>query len=146
MKNYVEVSKNYARSVVSGDIVSCRYVRLACERFLRDLEKTNWRWFFDEDRAKEVCVFVEHAIKHVKGPKAGEALLLEPWQIFILTNIYGWIDANKIRKHQYVVLEIARKNGKSLFASAMALYEMLKGEEGGAVSYTHLTLPTILRV
>ena len=50
-----------------------------------------------------------------------------------MINIYGWVDDNLIRKHQTVILEIARKNGKSLFASAVAIYDLLYGEEGGEV-------------
>ena len=58
---------------------------------------------------------------------------LEPWQTFILINIYGWWNAKGVRRFNYVILEIARKNGKSIFASALALYEMAFGQEGGEV-------------
>ena len=75
---------------------------------------------------------MEHGIKHVKGPLAGELITLEPWQCFVLCNIYGWRDG-KIRRFQVALLEIARKNGKTIFASGLALYEMLFGEEGGEV-------------
>ena len=80
-----------------------------------------------------VCAFLENGVKHVKGPKAGELLVLEDWQCFCLCNIYGWRDKDKIRRFRSVILQVARKNGKTIFASGLALYEMLFGEEGGEV-------------
>ena len=134
MKDYVAIAKGYAEDVASGEVVACLYVRQACQRFLNDLQRDEFEWYLDSDRSDHVCAFIENAIRHVKGPLAGKSLKLQPWQIFILVNIYGWVDEdNYIRKHQTVVLEIARKNGKSLFASALAIYEMLFGEEGAEV-------------
>ena len=132
MSNY-NAGINYAEDVVSGKIVAGKYVRLSCQRFLDDLKRTDWRWKFDIKRANHVIQFMEQGINHVTGPLAGTLLKLEPWQIFVLSNIYGWVDEEETRRFQYVILEIARKNGKSLFASAMAVYDLLFGEEGGQV-------------
>ena len=130
---YSDRAINYSKAIVSGDIVACQYVVQSCKRFLDDLERDDWRWHFDTTKADHVCQFIEVVIKHVKGSLAGKTLVLEDWQCFILCNIYGWVDDEDIRKHQYVVLEIARKNGKSIFASAIAIYDLLFGEEGGEV-------------
>ena len=134
MRNYVKMGRRYAKDVVSGDITACLYVRQACQRFLDDETREDFEWVLDEQRVNHVCGWVENAIRHVKGPLAGKNLKLEPWQVFILMNVYGWMDHDDhIRRFQYVILEIARKNGKSLFASALALYDMIFGEEGGEV-------------
>ena len=130
---YSDRAIGYAQDVVDGNIVACEYVKQSCQRFLDDLQKDDWRWHYDYKRGDHVCAFIEAFIKHVKGKWAGKPLLLEDWQCFVLINIYGWVDDNLIRKHQTVILEIARKNGKSLFASAVAIYDLLYGEEGGEV-------------
>ena len=131
--SYSAIGTKYAKDVVAGDIVACVYVRQACQRFLDDLDR-DFEWTFKDKRVDHVCGFIENAIRHVKGPLAGKNLKLEPWQVFVLMNIYGWTDKDDyIRRFQYVLLEVARKNGKSLFASAMALYDMIFGEEGGEV-------------
>lgn len=38
MKNYEQI-KNYAKKCISGEIISCKKHKWACERFLRDAEK-----------------------------------------------------------------------------------------------------------
>ena len=130
--SYTDRAINYAKAVTSEEIVACRYVQLACQRFLDDLERTDWRWKYSPRHGNHVCSFMENGINHVKGPLAGQLLTLEDWQCFILCNIYGWRDGD-IRRFQYVILQIARKNGKTIFASGLALYDMLFGDEGGEV-------------
>ena len=131
--DYTDKAIAYANSTINGTIPACEYVKLASQRFLNDLENEDWRWHYDRKRGNHVCAFIEEFIKHVKGKWAGKPLILEDWQCFVLINIYGWVDESLIRKHQTVILEIARKNGKSLFASAVAIYDLLYGEKGGEV-------------
>ena len=131
--SYTDRAIKYAKEVSEGNIVACRFVRLACERYLNDLNKTDFRWSYSPRHADHVCKFMENGINHVKGELAGQLLRLEDWQIFILCNMYGWRDAGDVRRFQYVLLEIARKNGKSLFASGLAIYDMLFGDEGGEI-------------
>ena len=135
MMNYSTRAKRYAKRVVDEKIVTSRYVKLACKRFLNDLANKDLDYKFDERYANHICAFMENGINHIKGPLAGKLLKIEDWQIFYLSNIYGWrLKSNeKIKRFQYVILEVARKNGKSLFASGLAIYEMLFGEEGGEV-------------
>jgi phage terminase large subunit-like protein len=78
----------YAEEVADGTIVACKWVRLACERHLRDLKKSETKSFpyhFDEVKAGNICRFIE-LLPHIKGPKAGQRIQLELWQKFIL----GW--------------------------------------------------------
>ena len=130
--SYTDRAINYANAVVSEEIVACRYVQLSCKRFLDDLARTDWRWGYSPKHANHVCAFMENGINHVKGPLAGQLLTLEDWQVFILCNMYGWRD-KEIRRFRYVILQVARKNGKTIFASGLALYEMLFGDEGSEV-------------
>ena len=130
--SYVDKAKAYAEAVIRGDTIANRYVIKACNRFIDDLANDDMRWEFSEKHAEHVCKFLEHGIKHVKGPLAGDFITLEDWQCFVLCNLYGWRDG-KIRRFQTAMLEIARKNGKTLFASGLAIYEMLFGEEGGEI-------------
>ena len=130
--SYVDKAKAYAEAVIRGDTIANRYVIKACNRFIDDLANDDMRWEFSNKHAEHVCSFLEHGIKHVKGPLAGDFIKLEDWQCFVLCNLYGWRDGN-IRRFQTAMLEIARKNGKTLFASGLAIYEMLFGEEGGEI-------------
>ena len=122
MKNYVAWAQKYVQQVLSGEVLACIYVRQACERQKKDLEKSksgSFPYVFDPFLATRACFFIEH-LRHVKGPKAGQLIQLEPWQCFVVTSIFGWVhkDTRKRRfKRSYI-----------------------------AVSYTHLTLPTICSV
>ncbi len=46
----------YANQVVKGEILVCRNVLLACQRFLNQLENREWEWEFHPEA-------VEHFLK-----------------------------------------------------------------------------------
>ena len=45
-----------------------------------------------------------------------------PWQTFCLANIFGWRKQNGLRRFREAFIEIAKKNGKTELAAAIALY------------------------
>ena len=80
----------YAEQVRSGEILVCEYVRLAVERYYADLDRALDRgWYFDKKAAMRAIRFIEK-LKHTKGEWAGQRFRLEPWQQFVLWNIFGW--------------------------------------------------------
>ena len=79
----------YAVQVVKGEILVCQNVRLACQRFLNQLEDRNWGWEFHVKYVEHFLEFVS-TLRHTKGPNAGEPLELQPFQIFIICAIYGF--------------------------------------------------------
>ena len=98
---YSQRAFKYATGVSEGSILACKWVRLACERHLRDLEKAQTDAFayeFDPKNADRICKFSE-LLPHNKGkwarkdPKTGKPsrLVLEDWQCFILCCIFGWV-------------------------------------------------------
>lgn len=142
-RDYVAIANQYIEQVVSGEIVACKWVRLACQRQLDDLAREGQGdfnfWFFPEF-ASRVCKFIE-LLPHVKGEWARERrrLILEPWQIFILTTVFGWVDEDGYRRFKTVYAEIARKNAKSTLSSGVALYCLSADGEPGAEVYSAAT-------
>lgn len=131
----------YAEDVVSGEIVACKYVRLACQRFLDDLEREDWQYEFDPSKADKAVSFME-TLHHTKGKWAskGERLKLEPWQKFVECNLFGWINketGNRRFRESYE--EIPRKNGKSIRLAGRALYMFCADHEYGAEVYSGAT-------
>ena len=49
---YAERAERYARRVIAGEIVACKLTRLACERFIKDLQRIDWQWRFDTAMAE----------------------------------------------------------------------------------------------
>jgi phage terminase large subunit-like protein len=129
----------YAVDVAKGRITVCRNVRLACQRFLNQLEDKAWAWEFHVDYVTHFLEFAS-TLKHTKGPDAGKSLVLEPFQIFIICAIYGFRSKKdpKTRMVTDVIVFIPRKAGKSTLTAAIALYELNWGEAGAEV-YTLAT-------
>ena len=133
MKNSSDETTEYAEKVVSGEILTSRFVRLACERHLRDLEK-DWKYHFDPASADKFFRFCRF-LKHYKGESAGKSFELEAWQKFIFGNIYGWLDEDDNWRFKTAYIEIPRKNGKTTMASAGALYDAAFIDRTGAEVY-----------
>jgi phage terminase large subunit-like protein len=152
--NFGDIATQYARDVVEGRIISCKWVKLAAQRHLNDLTLSNvghWKYIFNpelEDTqgkkyfpAERVCRFAE-LMPHIKGDWAAQRKLirLEPWQIFILTSIFGWVNrATCKRRFRVADLFVPRKNAKSTIASIIGLYMFAVDGEFGAEVYSGAT-------
>lgn len=129
----------YADDVVSGRVVACRWVRLAVERHLNDLQTGHERGlYFDEDAAWHIIDFFQFCT-HLKGEWAGKPIELEPWQQFFLWVAFGWMRADGTRRYRFAYLEIARKNGKTTKAAGVGLYLSFADGEPGAEVYACAT-------
>lgn len=130
----------YAERVCNGDIPACQLIKLACGRFIDDLGKKDWAFTYDQAKADHVVGFIE-TLPHTKGRWASkkELLILEPWQKFIVCNIFGWIDKKGFRRFREVYAEIPRKNGKSMLAAGIGLYMFVVDGEYGSEIYSGAT-------
>lgn len=124
----------YAQAVVAGEIPACRFVILACERHLRDIDAGVWVW---DPKAVELAIRFFPLLRHYKGEFAGKQFQLEPWQGFIVGCVFGWKDAAGRRRFREAYIEIPRKNGKSTLAGGVGLLLFFL-EKGGEV-YTVAT-------
>lgn len=125
----------YVDGVLAGDIVACRFVRLACERHVRDAERAatepDYPYYFEPWFVHDVCAFYE-LCPHVKGIWDRATLTAEPWICFVLGSVFGWRRrSDGMRRFDTVYLEVARKNAKSAISSVVALYTATcEGEVG----------------
>jgi phage terminase large subunit-like protein len=124
----------YAHAVAKGEINVCNDVRLACQRFINQLENKEWEWVFDSRAPDHVLQFAA-TLKHTKGPQAGQSVVLEPFQILLICAIYGFRSKKTLNKRMVtdVILFIPRKAGKSTLTAVLTLYELLFGEAGPEV-------------
>lgn len=139
-----ETALQYAKQAVANEIVVCNYVRLACTRFLDDLENAHERGFYFDRKAAQHAVDFFGFLRHTKGIWAKRVdtagFVLAPWQVFIVANLFGWLRVdNGQRRFREAHLEIARKNGKSTFIAGMGLYMMFADGEPGAEVYAAAT-------
>jgi phage terminase large subunit-like protein len=91
---------------------------------------------FEQERADRVVKFVQQFVTMTSGRKfAGKPMKLMSWQIHdIIEPIYGWVDAEGLRRYRRAAIFVSKKNGKSSLMAALVLYHMLAdGEPGAAV-------------
>jgi len=138
-------AQEYIDGVLSGEIVACKWVKAAVSRHVKDLERERtdeFPYYFDESAAKRVIDFVTLFCMHVKGDFANrrESLVLEPWQQFIVWVLFGWLKVSDgKRKYTIAFIEVAKKQGKSTFAAAIALFMFVADGEQGAEVYSAAT-------
>lgn len=136
---HVNIANKYARDIVSGKIPACNYTKLACKRHLDDLERTEFQYKFNREKAEKVCKFMELLV-HVKGEWAGRHFQLSPWQCFVVCNVFGWVDKiTGLRRFTEAYIEVPRKNGKSFLAAAVGLYMFVADGEAGSEVYSGAT-------
>lgn len=131
---------SYANAVVSGEKLACQLEILACQRFFKDLDR-DFEYNFNHELAVRAINFIEK-LPHVKGAWAAKRLriTLQPWQKFIVANIFGWIHTvTGFRRFRKVYARIPRKNGKSVLAAAIGVYMLVADHEHGAEIYCGAT-------
>ena len=132
-----EIAKAFAADVIAGKQIMSHKVRLACERFLRELAlsaQADYKWRYDEERADRPVIFVERFLRPTKGDYDSLALL--PWQIFCTCNMYGWVSKETgYRRFREALITVGRKNGKSTWISGLTAYAGCKDNERGADIY-----------
>lgn len=137
--DYGEVAEQYARDVLEGRVLACKWVKLACARHLNDLERDDFEFYWDGSKARLVCQAVEK-MPHIKGKWTGGRIKLEPWQTFILCVVFGWVHRDTgYRRFRSVYIEVPRKNAKSTLTSAVALFMLTIDGEPGAEVYSAAT-------
>jgi phage terminase large subunit-like protein len=139
--SYLSRATGYAERVTNGKQLAGKFIRLACQRFLADLnaqEDVEFPYRMDEQAAARWCGFIE-LLPHVKGRWAneGQRMTLEDWQVFLLTAAFGWLrKADGLRRYRRTYIEVPRKNGKSQLTAAIGLRAFCADGEHGAEVYS----------
>lgn len=140
-RDFLAIARDYRSSVATGKVKACKWVKLACKRQDDDLKRyaRSGSYVWNETEAARVCHFIE-LLTHTKGELAGQRVVLEPWQVFILTTVFGWRRrADGGRRFRRVYIEVPRGSGKSTLSSGVALYCLVADREPGAEVYSFAT-------
>jgi len=114
----------YIKGVEEGTIITGKDIQLAVQRFREDVNRK------DVDvRIEEVDkIFKFFSIINAESEDEITQFNLLPFQSFILAALFG-PHKKGIRKYNEAFLYMARKNGKTTFASALQLYFLLMDGE-----------------
>ena len=132
----------------------CNKVKTVYQKLVMDLKKPKTvsffnkateetethTYIFDERKSLRCIHFIEKYCRQSKGIWNGQPLKLELFQKAFLQALFGFVDKDTgLRKYKKAVLFVARKNGKSVLDSGIALYMLTKDGEGGAEIYSVAT-------
>lgn len=134
MKNYVE---QYLDAIQAGKCIVSKRCRRQYEKLVKDIKEPSGGYVFDRKRAEKPIEFIERFCKHSKGEWAGQPLRLELFQKAFISALFGFVDKKTgYRKYRETLLYVARKNGKSVLLSGIALYMLIADNEPGAEVYS----------
>ena len=110
-------SYQYALSVVNEDVISGRYIKKECSKFLDELDNEESKYFFDVEMLEtldNLTKLINMADGMKEGVSAYEALGGFQW--YFLANVLCWKykENPERRKYEKSILLIGRKNGKYL--------------------------------
>lgn len=122
----------YQEAIQKKEVIVGVWVRLCFEILTTGL--LNGEWEFNEKKANKAIKFIENFCHHSEG--RSDLLHLELWQKAIVSAIFGIMDKTTgYRQFREVFIIVARKNGKTLFAAAIAAYMTYVDGEYGAKVY-----------
>lgn len=122
----------YHEAIQKKEVIVGVWVRLSFEILTTGL--LNGEWEFNEKKANKAIKFIENFCHHSEG--RSDLLHLELWQKAIVSAIFGVMDKTTgYRQFREVFIIVARKNGKTLFAAAIAAYMTYVDGEYGAKVY-----------
>ena len=142
LREPLEAVSDYCDDVLSGEIPAGKYVRLAVERHVSDLERQradDFPYYFDQAEAEDACIFFPVAFRHAKSKWAGQPFELSPWQMFCNAVLLGWKREDGTRRFRRAHVSVARKNGKTTWCGGLAIYLAIADGEASAEVYIGAT-------
>lgn len=128
MDNYLLA---YYQAIENGSIVVGKWIKLFYRYLIEGLQKQSF--FFDQKKADKAIRYIETFCHHSEG--RSDTIKLELWQKAFVSVVFGIMDGIGNRQFREIVLIVARKNGKTLFASAIISYCTFLDGEYGAKTY-----------
>lgn len=126
--NYIQ---EYYTAILTGKVIVGEWIRKVYEILIKGLE--NGEYKYNAKKVNKAIKFIENFCHHSKG--RNDLIKLELWQKAIVAAIFGIVDENDVRIFREVFIVVGRKNGKSLFASAIIAYMAYLEPEYGQEIY-----------
>lgn len=117
-------SYKYASDVANNKVIAPKYVKKQCRLFVDICDGKDKKYCINEKRVNKIDKIAK-VLKMAKGIKAGEtiydSLAGYQWLLVIASLCVVYRDDTKKRRYENVVLEIARKNGKTFIVAFLFL-------------------------
>lgn len=127
-RNYIN---EYHAQIQTGEAVVGQWIRRLYDNVASNLR--SGVYYYDGQKVEKAIRFIETFCHHCEG--RSDLIRLELWQKATLGLIFGIVDGQGLRIFREVFMVMGRKNGKSLFASAIIAYVNYLDGEYGARTY-----------
>lgn len=129
----------YALDVITEKEIAGKYVKLACQHHLNDLESSKlapFKYEFDIEKSLDIICFAE-TLTIAEGDEE-IPVRLEGFQDFILGSINGWVvKGTGYRRYRSSYIQLGRQNGKSFLNGILgAYYSAFSGYRYGQIYCT----------
>lgn len=118
----------YALDVANEKVITGKYIKKECNKFLKDLDDPDCKFFIDEEQVRKITMLTQ-LINMASGPAAGKTAhdALAGFQWYFIINALCWKHKDNPEKRRYErsVLLIARKSGKSFLVALIFIILLL---------------------
>ncbi len=116
-----ETVTGYVQSILDGSLPAGAYIRLAAERWARDLERPELE--MDWNTVERIAQFVHRC--GLVGDDSDQDYRLLPWQLWVVAGLYGWRRKDTgLRRTKFALVQVGRGAGKTTFMAALALFDL----------------------
>jgi phage terminase large subunit-like protein len=132
-------AERYLEGCLDGTYVVCRHVKKLAERMLGEIRNGYKKWHYSPEHAIRPVRFIESFCRLTASGKDSKPFVLEPYELVVVELAFGFVDDDGLRRFREVLIEWARKCGKTALLAALNLYMLTSDGEMGAEVYNGAT-------
>nr|DAL38978.1 MAG TPA_asm: Large Terminase [Caudoviricetes sp.] len=124
-EKYKDAGTRYCFDVLDEKIVTGYYIKLACFRHLRDLQRQgqeDFPYVYSVDAFNRFLKFLS-LVPNVDD--LSQKLKPMNWQLFIFSQLFAWLDLDGLPRYVNTILSMARAQGKTMIAGISLNYSFL---------------------
>jgi phage terminase large subunit-like protein len=138
-RDYSAIAEKFEEDVLSGKFPAAPIFVAAIERQRREVAAPPEGFAFMADVGALACRRMERFPFAGDGPKRGTPFQLEPWQVWVVVVLFGWVDPTSgFRRWREASIWLPKGNGKSPLAALIVLCVLVMGK-GGEQTYSAAT-------
>jgi phage terminase large subunit-like protein len=133
-RDFTAIAAAFEADVLAGRFPAAPIFVAAIERQRRELKKPPDGFTFDDQEADKACRLAEKFPFAGDGPRRGQPFMLEPWQVWAIRVLFGWVDAVTLElRFREASIWLPKGNGKTPLAAIIALIVLVRGKGGEQV-------------
>ena len=118
-------AERYLEGCLDGTYVVCRHMKRLAEIMLPRIRDGYKGWHYDVNAALRPVRFIEKFCRIPASTHMGQPFILAPYERVVIEIAFGFVDDEGIRQFREVLVEWARKCGKTSVLAALNAYMLL---------------------